>query len=124
MRHWLLLLGGPLLWAAHFLAIYIATSASQVAIGATSGVTRIAIIALSIGAAGAALLLAMHASRRPHADPQDAFWRTVSLAGAVLAIVAIVWQTLPLFAPLEGTAHPGSSGGVGPTGLEPVTRPL
>jgi hypothetical protein len=109
MRNWLLLLGGPLIWAAHFLAIYLATSASQVAVGATSGATRVAIIALSIGAGAGAILLAMHAWRRPHAEAQDAFWRTVSLAGAVLAIVAIIWQTLPVLAPIEGTAHSGSS---------------
>ena len=109
MRHWLLLLGGPLIWTAHFLAIYIATSASHVAVGSTSGVTRIAIIALSVGAVAAALLLATHAWRRPHADAQNAFWRTISLAGALLAIIAIIWQTLPVLAPIEGTAHPGLS---------------
>jgi hypothetical protein len=103
MRRWLILLGGPLIWAAHFLAIYLTSSVSYVATGANSTAARIVIIGLSAVAVAAAAWLAVHAVRRPRNDIETSFWRTVTSAGAILALVAIIWQTLPVIASIEGT---------------------
>lgn len=101
MRRWFLLLGAPSIWAAHFLAVYAAASVSALGDDAIRDAARIAISLLTIGAlaaCGFALALALRQSR------SEGFWRTVAIAGAVFAIVAILWQTLPALMPLDGTA--------------------
>jgi hypothetical protein len=101
MGRWLFLLGGPLIWAAHFGAIYATASVSHVIAGATGGDTRSFIVVISMVCVGACAWLITSALRRPPADALGAFWRNVAAAGAVLAIIAITWQTLPALAPLD-----------------------
>ena len=100
MGRWLLLLGGPLIWAAHFMIIYaIASVSEQIAGGA--GVLARALILVAGGAGVAAALFVLAAARRFDAeDPLQRFWRMVSAAGAILAIIAMLWQTLPALAPI------------------------
>jgi hypothetical protein len=103
MPRWRLLLGGPLIWAMHFGAIYAVTSVSHVATGATNLIARIVVISISAICVVACGWIVMISLRRPPSDGLEAFWRTIALTGAILAAIAVVWQTLPVFAPFEGT---------------------
>jgi hypothetical protein len=95
MRSWLLTLGGLLVWAAHFFAVYIAGSlfpGTRTARSLTIGLTIIAL--------GAILLLSHRIYRRGRARPSDGSARwldTLALLGAGLAGIAILYQTLPAF---------------------------
>lgn len=104
MLRWRLLLGGPLIWAAHFGATYAVVSVSHQVTGATSQVARVVAVGVTLLCLGACAWVLASALRRSHSDPLDAFWRTIAAAGAILAAIAIVWQTLPTLAPLDGTA--------------------
>lgn len=95
MKRWLFLLGGPLIWAAHFLAIYATASISVQLAGGATVPARLVIALAGLLAAIAAALLAHAAWRRTSQTPFDAFERAVALAGAAIALIAIVWQTLP-----------------------------
>lgn len=89
MRSWLVLLGGLLLWAIHFFALY--------AIGefaADGMVARMAVglLTLILFFANLLLLLWIRGRRRSGFSR----WRDqVGMLGALLAAVAIVWQGLP-----------------------------
>jgi hypothetical protein len=107
MTRWLLLLGGPLIWAAHFAAIYLLTSAAYIGERSPDLWTRVVVISLSVLASAGAGLLAFHAAHSKGADLS--FWRPIAVAGSVLAIIAIFWQTLPVIALGEGTALSGPS---------------
>lgn len=100
MKRWLILLGGPLIWAAHFAAIYALASLSVVTDGEATQTARAAIIAVGVVLALAAGGLLWFASRLHGEEPLDQFWRLVSALGALIALVAIVWQTLPALAPI------------------------
>lgn len=95
MRSWLLLLAGPIIWAAHFAAIYAIASISTEAFGMTTSLARFLIFAAGLVALIATGLVLLKALRPPHTEPFDTFLRTVSLAGALIAGIAIIWQTLP-----------------------------
>ncbi len=100
MRRWLLFLGGPLIWAAHFGFIYAVSSISVQAIGETGSLARVLIVASGLAGFAAALLV-LAAALRMHVDePLDRFWRVVSGAGAVLGAIAVAWQSLPALAPI------------------------
>jgi cytochrome c biogenesis protein CcdA len=100
MRRWLLFLGGPLIWAAHFAVIYAIASISMVGAGETTPAARVAILVAGIVAAIAAALMLIAALRAPRNEALGAFWRNVAALGALIALVAIVWQTLPALAPI------------------------
>jgi hypothetical protein len=88
---WFLLLGGLLVWAAHFLALYIIGEA----LGA-SRAARVTIIALSLIAVAADGTIAYHISGRSAETGFERWRRSVVLIGAGLSAIAIVWQTLPV----------------------------
>jgi hypothetical protein len=89
MRSWLVLLGGLLLWAAHFFTLY--------AIGEfvhDGGAARLAVGLLTIVLFVADLLLFLWIRRRRRSGFSQ--WRDqVGMLGAALAAIAIVWQGLP-----------------------------
>jgi len=92
MRAWLYLLGGMLIWAIDFFALYIVASVFH-----TSGTARLITLAVTLLCLCAAAWLARSAWRRAGAAP-DPFGRwTHKLAAwtAAAASVAIVWQGLP-----------------------------
>lgn len=95
MRRWLLLLGGPLIWAAHFAVIYTIASVSIAAAGETTPAARAAMIVAGGGGALACALLIRHALRNDDRDDLSAFLRGVGGIGAGISLVAILWQTLP-----------------------------
>lgn len=95
MRSWLLTLAGLLIWAAHFLTIYAAASVFP-----GTRIARWLTIGLTIIALGVLVLLIHRICRRAraHASTGPARWLdTLALLGAALAVVAIVYQTLPAF---------------------------
>lgn len=89
MRSWLILLGGLLLWAIHFFALY--------AIGefAADGMaSRLAVGLLTMVLLTADILLILWIRHRRRSGFSR--WRDqVGMLGALLAAVAIVWQGLP-----------------------------
>ena len=95
MRSWLLYLGGLIIWAAHFFAIYVAASVFP-----GTRTARWLTISLTILALGALVLLIdrIYRRRRAHPSAGPARWLdTLALLGAGLALVAIIYQTLPAF---------------------------
>lgn len=100
MRRWLLLLGGPLIWAGHFGLIYAIASISIQASGETGMLARALVVGSTVVAVFAAIGVLLLAWRRQGEEPFDRFFRAVSAAGAVLAAIAICWQTLPVLAPI------------------------
>ncbi|MBV7486861.1 hypothetical protein [Bordetella sp. BOR01] len=95
------LLAGPLVWAVHFVFIY-AANGVFCARPALYGLWVDA--ALSVWAMGAAAVLAIAAialiywrqqARWPQTD-EPGFFRWVAGALSLLAVIAIIWQTLPV----------------------------
>lgn len=91
------MLGGLLLWAVHFIGVYvIASLADTVADAADSGwrLAGLVFSAVSLAAAGVLWLLAARRLRR-ETDETARFRHWLALFAAVLATTAIAWQTLP-----------------------------
>lgn len=91
MREWTILLGGLVIWAAHFFTLYAIASilpgedeARFLVLGAT-----LAALALD------ALVLRMALISRQKESPGDALMTKAGIAGALLSLVAISWQGLP-----------------------------
>lgn len=95
MRAWLFLLGGLIVWAIHFFGVYGIASLADVvqnadvawSLWATAGWT------LLCAAADAALVFA--ALRRSKDDDLQRFMRSAAAGGALLSMVAVIWQGLP-----------------------------
>ena len=89
MRAWLMLLGGLIVWAVHFFALYAVGS-----IFLTTDLAR----ALTLLFTLACLLInaSLYAAswRATASGPQDRWVRSVGLWGITLGSVAIVWQGL------------------------------
>jgi hypothetical protein len=100
MRRWAFLLGGLLLWTAHFLGVYILASLADLRPLDEQKLWRALHLAFSLICAAAAATLAACAARRVcrrHAI--DQFETRIATLGAGLGLLAIVWQSLPaLFA--------------------------
>lgn len=89
MRTWLILLGGMLVWTAHFFGLYaIAEIAPQ----------RAPVLALTMLCLGVDLWLLRAISRLRRDDPFAAWRRSVASAGAGLSLLAVAWQALPALA--------------------------
>jgi predicted phage tail protein len=92
VRQWLYLLGGLLVWSAHFFGVYIAASLFP-----GTALARWLTAGLTLAALGVALMLA-RAARRHWRTRQDEVGRWIDgLAGlgAALAAVSIIYQGLP-----------------------------
>jgi hypothetical protein len=92
------LFAGPVVWAAHFFAIYAATAL----VCARMGPAAVVVTALAGGAtlvAAALLVWTIVASARDRGaspTPWQAFSRRLAMTTAGLALVAVVFETLPL----------------------------
>lgn len=89
MRAWLLIIGGLIVWAAHFIAAYAAASvfpgqpaAHLIALAATT---------IAVGANAAILRFSI----KPHGDQTDAWVRRLSKSVVGISTVAIIFQTAP-----------------------------
>jgi hypothetical protein len=90
---WLLLLGGLLIWAAHFFLLYGFASifpGNDVARWLTIGATCAA-MAANVGI----IYLALAAEMAGGADALDRWIRTTGFSGALLSFLAVVWQSFP-----------------------------
>ncbi|MET0247837.1 MAG: hypothetical protein ABW182_13895 [Sphingomonas sp.] len=94
MRVWAALLAGLLVWAAHFFLVY--------AIGEFGGEgtgQRVAVIAATLAAIAADLVLLRLARRMRTHDPFDRWRRAIACGGLMLSALSVLWQGLPaLFA--------------------------
>ncbi|UUY00508.1 hypothetical protein [Sphingomonas sp. J315] len=89
MRSWLLLLGGLLVWAVHFFALYAVGSiflTTDLARGLTIALTLVCLLVLSLIGRRAWL------NRAP--DAESDWIRVVALWGIAVGGIAILWQGL------------------------------
>lgn len=89
MRAWLLILGGLIVWAAHFVTIYAIASAFP-----GQPAARWLILAASAVAIGANLAI-LRRTARPRGDPLDVWIFQVAKAAVALSMLAVIWQTGP-----------------------------
>lgn len=97
MRAWAWMTGGLIVWAVHFLGVYGLASLADVVASADDAAWRAAGLAFS-GACllVAAVLLTLALERFRHsAAGRLSFPDQLAAIGAGLALVAIIWQTLP-----------------------------
>jgi hypothetical protein len=86
------MLGGLLVWAAHFFAVYAAASLFP---GDPRG--NVVALAATLAALGAniALLRWALASRRSAGDGLDRWTSRLGAGAAALSLIAVIWQGLP-----------------------------
>ncbi|MDQ3143860.1 MAG: hypothetical protein M3Q57_03145 [Pseudomonadota bacterium] len=92
MRNWAFMLGGLIVWAVQFFALYIIASVFM-----TTTLSRVltAIITIACLAADGWLLRHALAKRAERAD-DIARWRaTLAALAAALSLIAVAWQGLP-----------------------------
>lgn len=92
MRGWTFLLGGLIVWAVHFFALYIIAS-----IFLTTPMARALALLVTSACLVAGALLLRQTLRNDVPTQTDAWMRAVALCGLGLSAVAIVWQALPAF---------------------------
>ena len=88
---WVYMLGGPLLWLAHFSAIYLVVSLAAQTPAADDAIWRTASLGISLLSAAAAALLLVVATRRSRVSPQGLLDQ-LAACGALMSLVAILWQ--------------------------------
>ncbi|MGE0773931.1 MAG: hypothetical protein AB7G25_07345 [Sphingomonadaceae bacterium] len=94
MRHWLYMLGGLIIWAIHFFALYIVVS-----ILLTSPAARVVTLIVTLLCLAADGLLAVGAWRGFKAAASDETARWVfgfALLGIAISAVAVFWQGFPI----------------------------
>ena len=97
MRAWAWMLGGLILWAAHFLGVYAIASVADVVATADDPAWRMAGLGFSAICvlAGVALgLIALRCLRRAEGEVSG-FRRELAVLGFGVAVVAMIWQALP-----------------------------
>ena len=97
MKAWAYMLGGLVVWAVHFLGVYVIASVADVAGGADHPVSRGAVGMFTLVCLIAAGWLTLDAGRRWRraGDEMAGFVSAVAATGAGVAVVSILWQGLP-----------------------------
>lgn len=97
MRPWLYMLGGLIVWAVHFLGVYLIASIADVAARADVPPALWAVggFTLACLAADALILAAAWRRGRTQADPVNRFADLIAGLGAGISFVAVAWQGLP-----------------------------
>ena len=100
LMHWLVLLAGPLVWAAHFLVVAIATSWDASVGTDTAMAARVVVAVATVLALGGLAWLIVEARRARHdtwggATDLARFWGSAGRVQLWFAIVAVIWQALP-----------------------------
>lgn len=90
MRTWLFLLGGLIVWAVHFFALYAVASVFPDML-----VARVLTVAITLPCLAADLLLFVHARRREAGSAMERWVKGAALSGIGLSGIAVVWQMLP-----------------------------
>ena len=100
LMHWLVLLAGPLVWAAHFSVVAIATG-WDASVGTDAATTaRVVVAVATVLALGGLAWLIVEARRARHdtwggAKDLARFWGVAGRVQLWFAIVAVIWQALP-----------------------------
>jgi hypothetical protein len=94
MKTWLWMTGGLIVWAVHFIGVYLISSVADLVTTADDAGWRMAAFAFSGLCVLAAAALLVAALRRLRAHPH-AFADQVAACGGGVAVIAIVWQALP-----------------------------
>lgn len=96
MKRWFYMLGGLLVWTVHFVGVYTIASIGDVVARADDPTWRMIGLGFSglCGLAAAGLLIQALLRKSNGADMID-FANTMARLGAALALVSIVWQSLP-----------------------------
>jgi hypothetical protein len=93
VRAWALLLGGLLVWAAHFFLLY--GIASVFPGQALAEILSLVATIPAVAADAALLWLALVRKPERFADEFGRWQLGLAAAGALLSLVAVIWQTLP-----------------------------
>ena len=98
MGRWLLLLGGLIVWAIHFLGVYGIASVADVVEEADTPAALWSIAAFTLLCAGGDLAIGTIALRRARAsdDGLDRFIHRGGAWCAALSLIAVIWQGLPI----------------------------
>jgi hypothetical protein len=102
MRFWLLILGGLLIWTAHFLGLYLLSSAADVAredAGAWNGAGLIFSLICLMVIAFLCWRCIVWLRTKP-SDETRAFGLRLAVAGGLLGGIGVAFQTLVLLAPV------------------------
>jgi hypothetical protein len=86
VRSWLILLGGLIVWAVHFFTVY--------AVGEIAPRPAL-VVALTLACIAADLWLIVLLRRMPATGQYPAWRRSVGLGGAMLSLLAVIWQSFP-----------------------------
>lgn len=98
MRRWLPLLGGLIVWAAHFLGVYAIASVADVLgqADARAAIWSVAGFTLLCAAADVAIGLFALRGDRGSDDGMERLIHRGGAWGAGLSLVAVLWQGLPI----------------------------
>ena len=101
MRFWVLMTGGLLIWAAHFLGLYLLASAADVARGDAGAWNLAGLIFSLVCLLGVVVLCwrGLAGLRGQPADETRAFGLRLAIAGGVLGGIGVVFQSLVLLTP-------------------------
>ena len=96
MRRWAFALGGLLVWALHFVGIYVIASLADLIARADAAPWRLGLLAFGGLCLAVELgLIAWGVRRLRESDATSRFLDRLAVLGAALGGLAIVWQTLP-----------------------------
>lgn len=97
MARWLLMMGGLLVWAAHFLGVYVISSLGDVAATADAPFWRMAALGFSgvCMVAETGFLLVVTGRGRIATGELEPFITGVGVTGGLVGLVGIAWQALP-----------------------------
>jgi len=98
VRRWLLLLGGLIVWAAHFLGVYGIASVADVVTraDAPAALWSVAVFTLICAAADITICLIALRGDRDSVDDLERLIHRAGAGGAALSLVAVLWQGLPI----------------------------
>ena len=96
MTRWLRMTGGLLIWAAHFIGLYLMSSAADVWSSSEAAGARWMGLVFSLGCLVAVIAMAVWLGKQQGRGGPEAWERRVGLTGVLVAGVSILWQTAPL----------------------------
>lgn len=92
MRAWMTMLGGLLLWAAHFFALYLIGE-----FGGSGRAARVAVVAVTIVVIIVAALIGRRLRKSDAADHIGTWGVGLGQGALLLSATAIIWQSFPVF---------------------------
>ena len=97
MRRWLRMTGGLLIWAVHFIGVYLISSAADVWSSNEAADARWLGLSFSMVCLLAIVAMAVWLGRgRRDGFGPEAWERRVGLTSALVAGISVFWQTAPL----------------------------